>query len=81
MSVAEHTWAVRELLVERGQASFGDLVAGCGRTLEVVARFLGLLNLYREAAVMFDQPVPMGELMVRWTGQARGGLRTEEEYG
>jgi len=37
------------------------------RLLEVVARFLGLLNLYRESAVAFDQPEPLGTLTVRWT--------------
>ena len=33
----------------------------------MVARFLGLLNLYRESAVAFDQPEPLGTLTVRWT--------------
>ena len=42
-------------------------MAGCTATLEVVARFLGLLNLYRESAVAFDQPEPLGTLTVRWT--------------
>ena len=32
-----------------------------------MARFLGLLNLYRESAVAFDQPEPLGTLTVRWT--------------
>ena len=50
-----------------GTATFGELVAGCAATLEVVARFLGLLNLYRESAVAFDQPEPLGTLTVRWT--------------
>ena len=67
VSVALHTAALRALLSERGTATFGELVAECTATLEVVARFLGLLNLYRESAVAFDQPEPLGTLTVRWT--------------
>jgi segregation and condensation protein A len=67
VSVAEHTAAIRAMLIERGTATFGELVAGCEATLEIVARFLGLLNLYRESAVAFDQPEPLGTLTVRWT--------------
>ena len=61
VSVAEHPAALRAMLADRGTATFGELVAGCTATLEVVARFLGLLNLYREAAVAFDQPEPLGD--------------------
>jgi segregation and condensation protein A len=67
VSVAEHTAVLRSLLAERGTATFGELVEGCTATLDVVARFLGLLNLYRESAVAFDQPEPLGTLTVRWT--------------
>ena len=81
VSVALHTAALRELLGQRGVATFGELIAGCTGTMEVIARFLGLLNLYREAAVAFDQPEPLGLLTVRWTGLATDtapGL--DEEY-
>ncbi len=67
VSVAEHTAVLRGMLIDRGTATFGELVVGCQATLEVVARFLGLLNLYRESAVAFDQPEPLGTLTVRWT--------------
>jgi segregation and condensation protein A len=36
--------------------------------LTTVARFLALLELFRENAVAFDQVSPLGELTVRWTG-------------
>jgi segregation and condensation protein A len=68
VSVAEHQTAIRSMLADRGIATFGELVAGCAMTLEVVARFLALLNLYREALVAFDQPEALGLLTVRWTG-------------
>ena len=36
--------------------------------MTTVARFLALLELFRENAVAFDQVSPLGELTVRWTG-------------
>ena len=81
VSVASHTAAMREMLAAAGSATFGELIAGCTDTMEVVARFLGLLNLYREAAVAFDQSEPLGVLTVRWTGEAQErGPVADEEY-
>ncbi|MBV9161127.1 MAG: segregation/condensation protein A [Pseudonocardiales bacterium] len=68
VSVREHAAVLRSRLARDGQASFRSLVADCGHTREVVARFLALLDLYRAAVVVFDQPDPLGELCVRWTG-------------
>lgn len=72
VSVVEHTGMLREMLSVRGAATFGELVADCTATLQVVARFLGLLQLYRESAVAFDQPEPLGELTVRWMAPEAG---------
>lgn len=82
VSVAEHTAAIRSLLMDRGTATFADLVAECTSTLEVVARFLGLLNLYREAAVLFDQPEPLGTLTVTWSGlsEAATDAALDDQY-
>ena len=66
VSVREHMLAVAEKLRELGSASFRVLCAGCRQTIEVVARFLALLELYREGRVSFEQPEPLGELIVRW---------------
>ncbi|QUI31006.1 segregation and condensation protein A [Streptomyces alfalfae] len=68
VSVREQAGLVVALLRERGEAEFRELVADAGDTLTVVARFLALLELYREKAVALDQDDPLGELMVRWTG-------------
>jgi segregation and condensation protein A len=54
--------------VRSGTSSFRALTADCGHTLEVVARFLALLELYRQQRVVFEQLTPLGELHVRWTG-------------
>lgn len=85
-SVARHTNRMVELLERAGTLSFAQLVADCTTTMQVVARFLGLLNLYRATAVTFDQDEPMGALAVHWTGQTDGreaivrGGDAEEEY-
>jgi segregation and condensation protein A len=70
VSVAEQLLAVRAGLLGAGTVTFRALTADCGTTLEVVARFLALLELYRQQRVVFTQPVPLGELQVRWTGPA-----------
>ncbi|MGH3882430.1 MAG: segregation and condensation protein A [Pseudonocardiaceae bacterium] len=68
VSVHEQAALLRTRLAREGQASFRSLVADCGHTREVVARFLALLDLYRSAVVVFDQIDPLGDLHIRWTG-------------
>jgi segregation and condensation protein A len=70
VSVAEQLLALRAALVGAGSRTFRALSRDCASTLEVVARFLALLELYRQQRVTFTQPVPLGELHVRWTGPA-----------
>ncbi|MGH3808116.1 MAG: segregation and condensation protein A [Pseudonocardiaceae bacterium] len=70
VSVQEHAALLCSWLARDGQASFQALVADCEHTREVVARFLALLDLYRAAVVAFDQIEPLGELCIRWTGEA-----------
>ncbi|MFE1955034.1 segregation and condensation protein A [Streptomyces sp. NPDC059524] len=72
VSVQEQAGVVVARLRELGEASFQDLVADTDDTLTVVARFLALLELYREKAVALDQEAALGELLVRWTGGADG---------
>jgi segregation and condensation protein A len=89
VSVAEQLLAVRNQLMRSGTASFRALTADCGHTLEVVARFLALLELYRQQRVVFEQLTPLGDLTVRWTGGDTvdeatladlGGTAADEEY-
>jgi segregation and condensation protein A len=68
VSVSEQLLLVRDHLLRTGAATFRALSADCGHTLEVVARFLALLELYRQQKVVFEQVTPLGELHVRWTG-------------
>ncbi|GHE83738.1 segregation/condensation protein A [Streptomyces longispororuber] len=70
VSVREQAAVVVARLRERGEAGFRELIEELGPddTLTVVARFLALLELYREKAVALEQDDPLGELTVRWTG-------------
>ncbi|WP_055693822.1 segregation and condensation protein A [Streptomyces prasinopilosus] len=68
VSVQEQAGIMVARLRELGEASFGALTEDTDDTLTVVARFLALLELYREKAVALDQESALGELTVRWTG-------------
>ncbi|WP_163015936.1 segregation/condensation protein A [Streptomyces sp. Tu 4128] len=68
VSVQEQAGIVVARLRELGEASFRVLVQDTADTLTVVARFLALLELYREKAVELDQETALGDLLVRWTG-------------
>jgi len=68
VSVREQARIVVARLRELGEATFQDLVEDTTDTLTVVARFLALLELYREKAVALDQETALRELVVRWTG-------------
>jgi segregation and condensation protein A len=82
VSVREHLDILREKLIRLRTATFRALCADCRSTLEVVARFLALLELYREGLVAFDQMVALGELTVQWTGDDRADLHIAiDEYG
>ncbi|MDH6227653.1 ScpA family protein [Streptomyces sp. MJP52] len=72
VSVREQAAVVTARLREVGEATFGALVADTDDTLTVVARFLALLELYREKAVALEQETALGELLVRWTGDEDG---------
>ena len=84
ISIPEQAERILELLRERGIGEwtpFGDLVAECEITVEIVARFLALLELYRRQVIVFEQPEALGPLMVSWTGDDPAAPVTEEDYG
>jgi segregation and condensation protein A len=69
VSVREQAALVVTVLRRQGTATFRTLVADAPDRLTTVARFLALLELFREGLVAFDQVVALGELSVRWTGE------------
>jgi segregation and condensation protein A len=84
VSVREHAALLRDRLRRAGTATFSLLIADCANTLEVVARFLALLELYREGLIDFEQPVSLDELTVRWIGgddDAGGELDIDDYEG
>ncbi|WP_432479900.1 segregation and condensation protein A [Nocardioides sp. GXQ0305] len=68
VSVREQAALVVDRLRRSGTLTFRSLCGDSPDTLTTVARFLSLLELFREGAVSFDQLSPLGELTVRWTG-------------
>ncbi|HSN12245.1 MAG TPA: segregation/condensation protein A [Propionibacteriaceae bacterium] len=83
VSVREQAAVLVDRLRRHPSATFRSLTSDCDTTLLVVARFLALLELYRDGSVAFDQVSPLGELHVRWTGAAEGevAVRVEEYDG
>jgi segregation and condensation protein A len=80
VSVREHAELLRDRLQFMEEASFETLVSDCTSTLEVVARFLALLELFREGLVVFTQELALGELVVRWIGSDDPAELNIDEY-
>jgi segregation and condensation protein A len=80
VSVREQATIVVDRLRARGQLSFRALVADADSTLVIVARFLALLELFKEAAIAFEQAEALGELDVRWTGSDAGEIDITDEF-
>jgi segregation and condensation protein A len=80
VSVKEQAVIVVDRLRRQGTMTFRALAGDAPDTLTRVARFLSLLELFREGAVAFDQVTPLGELTVRWTGSEEGEVVIEDEF-
>lgn len=80
VSVREQAAVLVDRLRHGGSMSFRALTADAGATVVIVARFLALLELFREGAVAFDQVTPLGELNVRWTGSEEGEIEVSDDF-
>ena len=69
-TMAEAVQAVQGHLERLHEARFRELVADCDERIQVVVRFLALLELYREGKVELAQAETFGEIEVRWGGAA-----------
>ncbi|WP_158862955.1 segregation and condensation protein A [Leifsonia sp. AG29] len=69
VSIREQAAVVVGMLRRGEPMSFRQLVAGAEQKGVVVARFLAILELYRHAAIAFEQLEPLGELTLRWTAE------------
>lgn len=74
VSVREQAGLIAARLQQAGRLSFAELVADADSTLVVVARFLALLEMYRDRAVTFEQDTPLGDLQVQWDPTAADEL-------
>ncbi len=68
VSLAEALLAVQERMAGRPEARFRELIEGCRERIEVVVRFLALLELHREGKVELIQAKVFGDINVRWQG-------------
>jgi len=80
VSVAEESKMVVEALRHSKSLSFRNLIADADSTLVVVARFLALLDLYRQGVLRFDQVIALGELQISWTGSLEGEVEISDEF-
>ena len=80
VSVAEQALKVVEHLRRASRVTFRALIADADSTLVVVARFLALLELYKEGVVRFEQVISLGELQISWVGTAHGEVRVSDEF-
>ncbi len=80
VSVREQAAIVMERLRRHGTVTFRALCGDAADTLTKVARFLSLLELFREGVVGFEQLTPLGELSVRWTGDEDTEVEITDEF-
>ena len=80
VSVAEESRVVVEALRRSKSMSFRNLVSDAENTLVIVARFLALLDLYRQGVLRFDQVMALGELQISWTGSESGEVEVTDEF-
>ena len=69
VSIREQAAIVVTILRSNEATTFRELVAGAELKGVVIARFLAVLELYRHAAISFEQLEPLGELSLRWTAE------------
>ena len=80
VSVSEESKLVVDALRKGRTVSFRSLIHEADSTLVVVARFLALLDLYRQGALRFEQVVALGELQISWVGSDEGDILATSEF-
>ena len=80
VSVSEQSKLVVEALRHSKTMSFRSLCHDADSTMVVVARFLALLDLYRQGNLRFNQVMALGELQISWTGSEEGDVEVTDEF-
>jgi segregation and condensation protein A len=80
VSVRDQAAGIVDRLRRTPVTTFRALAVDSADSLTTVARFLALLELFREGVVTFEQATPLGELSIRWTGSDVGDVDVADEY-
>ena len=81
VSVAEQAQQIAARLRAAKALTFSELTADAEASLVVVARFLALLEMYRDRAVDLEQESPLTDIMVEWIATGSGEFRVAEYDG
>lgn len=66
VSLTEQVSIMSRRIQEAGRLTFSDLTSDASSTMVVVVRFLGLLTMYRDRLITWQQETPLGEITVLW---------------
>ena len=80
VSVRDQAVVITDRLRRARALTFRALTGDSPNLVTTVARFLALLELFREGAVAFEQLAALGELTIRWTGSEAGELDISDEF-
>lgn len=67
-TVAEAVVSLRQELPSLGAVTFRRLTSGLVERLEIIVRFLAVLELYKQGWIEIDQSDRFGDITVEWTG-------------
>jgi len=79
VSVREQAGIIVERLRRVGATTFRSLISGVEVPV-VVARFLAVLELFRESQITLEQENPLADLYIRWVGTEQGEIELTDEF-
>jgi len=79
VSVREQAGIIVERLRRVGSTTFRSLISGVEVPV-IVARFLAILELFRESQVTLEQESPLADLYIRWIGSEQGDVQVTAEF-
>ena len=79
VSVREQAGIIVERLRSVGASTFRSLITGVEIPV-VIARFLAILELFRESQITLEQESPLADLFIRWVGAEQGEIAVTDEF-
>jgi segregation and condensation protein A len=79
-SVADAVAELVDELPRVGRIGFRRLTSGLVERLDVIVRFLGLLELFKQGLVGLEQGDRMGDIDIVWIGGDAGGAAAIDDY-